>query len=146
MCASAPALRVFFRTYLSDPITRAINSARGGSAMRSNRDSRIAGIGSVDYTHGRSPTPGRVPEAKRTAASISTIDEDVDIEAVSTRSTVPSEPMVVRTPADFETYALQNLERNRPNYSVSPRPGFLRQASDHEFSHVKHSDGGWHAI
>jgi len=147
MCASAPALRVFFRTYLSDPITRAINSARGGSAMRSNRTSHIAGIGSDDYTtQGRSPTPARFPEAKRTAPSISTIDEDVDIEATSTWSTVPSEPMVVRTPAEFESYALHNLERNRPACSVSPRPGFTRQASDNDFSHLKQPAGGWHAI
>lgn len=148
MCASAPALRVFFRTYLSDPITRAINSARGGSAMRSNRNSRTAGLGSVDYTsRGRTPTPARFPEAKRTPKSISTIEEDVDVEAVSMHSTVPSEPMVVRTPADFETYALQNLERNRPpTYSVAPRPGFMRHPSDNDYLDLKQPAGGWHAI
>lgn len=40
ICASVPSLRVLFRQYLSDPITRAINSARSTAERSANRDSR----------------------------------------------------------------------------------------------------------
>jgi len=149
MCASAPALRVFFRTYLSDPITRAIHSARGGagSTIRSNNTARI---GSINYSQTQSPTPARYPfsEAKSNH-SISTIDEqDVDVEAISIRSAVPSaEQMVVRTPAEFESYALQNLQKNRPPmYTASSRPVYARELSDNDLSYAKQPSGGWHAL
>lgn len=90
-----------------------------------------------------------MPDAKRIVSpSISTIDElEVDVEAASTRSANPSEHMVVRTPADYESYVLQNLQKNRPPLRTpSTRPRYTREPSDNDFSHLKQPAGGWHAI
>lgn len=55
ICASAPALRVFFRTYLSDPMVRVFSSVRSRSRHDSeNMDTELDGVSS---TREGSPIP-----------------------------------------------------------------------------------------
>lgn len=133
ICASAPALRVFFRKYLSDPISRAIHTAKmTGSAIRSgHRNSSNIEHGVVHYPSNHSRTMSDVKSPR----PFSTIDEYAELKQPEVHSyytgtrdqgevspistTAMSEkPLAIRTPADFEHYALENLQKNRP----FPRP------------------------
>ncbi|QIW97513.1 hypothetical protein AMS68_003031 [Peltaster fructicola] len=137
ICASAPALRVFFRRYLSDPLNRAIHSAKAtGSAIRSgHRNSNtIPEHSIVHYPSNHSRNVSEVA-AQRPFNSVddymgekgSTSYYTHVREEISPISTTTSEkPQAIRTPADFEHYALNNLERNRP---FPPRPAYHRPSS-----------------
>ena len=133
ICASAPALRVLFRQYLKDPISRAMHtvSSTSRSATRSaNRQSKQTETTStVTYTHGRNSSNLSIKGDKKLIKhSIKpSLDGVAEYEVQSPPSTVPSEQYTIRTPADFEAYALQNLERNRPEARVST---FIRAPSD----------------
>lgn len=129
ICASAPALRVFFRKYLSDPLSRALNTAKNaGSAIRSghrNSNNLEHGIVHFPSNHSRNMSDVKSPQP------FSTIDEYVEMkqesyaqpyyahisqreEASPVSPTHSEKPLTIKTPADFEHYALENLERNRP--------------------------------
>lgn len=136
ICASAPALRVFFRRYLSDPISRAIHTAKmTGSGLRSgNRNSNNIEHGIVHYPSNHSRNMSDVKpsqpfsrvdhymEEKQQPQYYTHVREDL-----CPFSTMPNEKSnAIRTPADFEHYALNNLERNRP---FPPRPAYYRPSS-----------------
>ncbi|KAK4545529.1 hypothetical protein LTR36_002879 [Oleoguttula mirabilis] len=53
--------------------------------------------------------------------------------AASSPLTAPSEPYSIKTAADFEAYALQNLQRNR----LPPRPTHARLSNGHELSDIQ---------
>jgi hypothetical protein len=116
ICASAPALRVLFRKYLSDPISRAVGSAssRSRSGLRSNnRDSKQIGD-AVNYSH---HNEDRDLDAKGDKTLVRhsvkpSMETMGDMES-SFSSTAPSEPNAVKSAADYESYALQSLERSR---------------------------------
>ena len=137
ICASAPALRVFFREYLSDPLSRAIHSARSvtSSARNTNRESRQSANGVVSYSsHNRDVSRGSSEYGDKkliqhnVKPSLSTVGEtELESGSPSITARSPSESYPIRTPADFEAFALQNLEKNRP-----PRPTFLRPPSDYD--------------
>ncbi|KAK3075912.1 hypothetical protein LTR53_000341 [Teratosphaeriaceae sp. CCFEE 6253] len=147
ICASAPALRVFFREYMSDPLSRALNSTRSltGSARGTKRDSRQTDTGgSVTYaSHARDSSTGSREYDDRkliphhpAKPSLCTVGE-TEVEPPSSpylraRSPAPPpEPYPIKTPADFEAFALQNLAKNRPPapQHSGPAPTFLRPAS-----------------
>ncbi|KAK3110209.1 hypothetical protein LTR53_015732 [Teratosphaeriaceae sp. CCFEE 6253] len=130
ICASAPALRVFVREYMSDPLSRALNSTRSltGSARGTKRDSRQTDTGgSVTYaSHARDSSTGsreyddrKLIQHHPAKLSLSTVGE-TEVEPSSSpylraRSPAPPpEPYPIKTPADFEAFALQNLAKNRP--------------------------------
>lgn len=113
MCACAPSLRVLFRHYLRDPLSRAIQttSSKSRSAIRSgNRDSKHLDVASPNEAIDYSGTGDKKLIDRSTKTTMGTIDER---EVESFTSTSPSEQKVIKTPADFEAYALQNLERYR---------------------------------
>lgn len=118
MCACAPALRVLFRHYLRDPMSRAMQTAssRTRSANRSTqRDSKHLDANSPNNDHLDLKGNG---DKNLIAHSTHTVDER-EIESFSSKS--PSEPKVVKTPADYEAYALQSLEKYRADsYSRAP--------------------------
>jgi hypothetical protein len=140
ICASAPALRVFFREYLSDPLSRALNSARSVTSTRNtNRDSKVTNNGIVTYSsHARQSSRGSASSEygdkkliqHNIKPSLETVGETELESSPSTTPRSPSESYPIKTPADFEAYALQNLERNRP-----PRPTFMRPPSDYSVQH-----------
>lgn len=115
MCACAPALRVLFRHYLKDPISRAINTAsnsrsRSRSGLRSmNRDSKHLDANSTMDTMDLKGTGDKKLIDHNAKPSMAADEREVE----SNSSTTPSEPNVIKTPADFEAYALQNLQRHR---------------------------------
>lgn len=113
MCACAPALRVLFRRYLRDPLSRAVQTAssKSRSANRSNnRDSKHLDVANPNEAMDYSGTGDKKLIDRSTKTTMGTIDER---EVESFTSTSPSEQKVIKTPADFEAYALQNLERYR---------------------------------
>ncbi|KAK3675345.1 hypothetical protein LTR78_004855 [Recurvomyces mirabilis] len=132
ICASAPALRVFFREYLSDPFTRAVNATRSASSGRgTNRGSAQVELGAVSFSSpGLRSSVGSSEfgaEKKlvqhRSEPLLETVGE-TDLETISLTDTTPrngSESLPVRTPEDFEAYALKNLQRNRPPYHLKTK-------------------------
>jgi len=133
ICASAPALRVFFRKYLSSPVSRMVSSAKSGSnPWNTNRDSKTTDHGavvlspqdrflSIDLALGLGEKKLVNHHIKPTPSAVGDMDAETALPSIN-------QSYVVRTPADFEAYALQNLEKNRPPY----RPTFLRQSSDED--------------
>lgn len=121
ICASAPALRVLFRRYLNDPISRIIGTA-SGTNRSGNRgtavDSSTANRGAVvNYSRPRPSTDWRGGDEKFNVMS-SVTRSTQSPPPVAEREIVYSlnkaqEPYPIRTAADFEAYALQNLQRGR---------------------------------
>lgn len=122
MCACAPALRVLFRHYLRDPLSRAVQTAssRTRSGNRSaNRDSKNVDANSTSDTMDLKGTGDKKLIQHPTKQSMGMVDEREVDESFS--STTPTEPSLVKTPADYEAYALQNLERYRADpYNRTP--------------------------
>ena len=126
ICASAPVLRVLFRKYLSDPISRAVQTASSKSRS-GNRSGNRSGIRStnrdsktmddvVNYSL-KNDDEWRGAEDKTLARqSVKPSMETLgDLDSASTHASthVPSERYRIKTAEDYETYALQNLERSR---------------------------------
>ena len=120
ICASAPALRVLFRQYLKDPISRAMHTASGlsrSAVLSTRRSSRqTASTTVVSYSRkNESLDLGGVGDKSLVKhslkPSLGTVGEQ-EIESPS--STTPSEPNPINTPVGFEAYALQDLEANHP--------------------------------
>lgn len=143
ICASAPALRVLFRKYLADPLSRAMHTAKHSvsgsrSAARTSQHTQHGGVVHYPMTHSHSMSDAKSPENfttfneySETKAEVQQHYDEADDRARLSpvvHVTSPSEhPVAIRTPADFENYALQNLQRNRPFPS---RPSYLRPESE----------------
>ncbi|KAK4508404.1 hypothetical protein PRZ48_002142 [Zasmidium cellare] len=119
ICASAPALRVFFRRYLSDPITRAINSGRSTTGGRSgNRDSKMGDmVGMVVLGRRRQGDVMEVCEegegiTKRVDVSVEDAIEESPSPSASF-STMNHEARLVKSLEDYENLALETLHRQR---------------------------------
>ncbi len=137
ICASAPSLRVFFREYMSDPLSRVMHSTRPLTSTRdAGRLSRQTNSGeNVTYSsHARESSMGSSNFGDRkliqhnVKPSLDTVGEaEVEISSPYTRARSPAlESRPIKTPADFEAFALQNLEKHRP----PPQAAFTRQASE----------------
>ena len=113
LCASAPALRVFFRNYVSAPI-RARQSSRRAPARLSHKDLDNLVIRRIDspadqldrYHFSAKPT---VKNGAHSNTSV--MEAEVDHSPVS--STLSSDHCVIRSPSDYEAYNLQNMELYR---------------------------------
>ena len=156
ICACAPALRVLFREYLKDPISRAMQTASSlsRSGIRStNRDSKqIESSGVVTYSQRRESadvrdTAEKNPVKHDVRPSLDTVGEQ---EVESSPSTFGSEANVIKTPADYEAYALQNLERHRKHsYSKSrtstnhDSAGYVRPRLSEPFSSDWQTPKSW---
>ncbi|KAH9826755.1 hypothetical protein Tdes44962_MAKER03298 [Teratosphaeria destructans] len=142
ICASAPALRAFFRRYMGDSARRTTqNTSRSVSSTHWNtqRDSKQSGLGHVSYSqHGRQPSNGQEMEDNKLILQ-QNVHPALDIvdETVQNTSSPVSAPnsYVIKTPADYEMYNLRNLERNRP----PPRAAFLRTPSIPDMEAGMHS-------
>jgi len=124
MCACAPALRVLFRQYFKEPLSRAVQSgsSRNRSGNRStNRDSKHVDTKSTSDAMDMKGTGDNKLLEHSAKQSMGTVDER---EVGSFSSTTPTEPNMakeVKTPADYEAYALQSLERYRTDsYNRAP--------------------------
>ncbi|KAI7202763.1 hypothetical protein KC352_g18968, partial [Hortaea werneckii] len=113
MCASAPALRVFFRSYLSGPISRAVDSSGFGKS----RSGKLEGDSGMSGSHGTAGLKrlgshadneaGVTPQRDSKAVPVTETGYD-DTESLSPSS---SQHRIIRTPAEFEAYNMQNMER-----------------------------------
>ena len=119
MLASAPALRVLFRQYLRDPMSRAaqtVSSTSRSANQSENRNSRPPDSltsGGTAFTRARDSATFDGSGDTKQSAKLS-LDRVEEQELEYSPSTAQSEPYWIRTPEDFEAYALQNLEKNRP--------------------------------
>ena len=134
ICASAPALRVFFRRYLSDPISRAIHTASSvsRSGIRStNNDSRQPDSeGNINYSRMSTPRFSGIDEKNGVRhfvkPSLDPVGEqEIDPSSSNTRSWA----YPIKNAEDFEAYALKNLERSR---TQARRFTLNRRSSDEE--------------
>ncbi|KAK0860264.1 hypothetical protein LTS02_008590 [Friedmanniomyces endolithicus] len=137
ICASAPSLRVFFREYMSDPLSRMMHSTRSLTSTRdASRLSRHTNSGEI-FTHSSRARDNSIDSSNfgdrkltqhNVKPSLETVSEaEVETSSPYTRARHPAmESRPIKTPADFEAFALQNLEKHRP----PPRAAFTRQASD----------------
>ncbi|KAK0887819.1 hypothetical protein LTR02_016883 [Friedmanniomyces endolithicus] len=137
ICASAPSLRVFFREYMSDPLSRMMHSTRSLTSTRdASRLSRHTNSGEI-FTHSSRARDNSIDSSNfgdrkltqhNVKPSLETGSEaEVETSSPYTRARHPAmESRPIKTPADFEAFALQNLEKHRP----PPRAAFTRQASD----------------
>ncbi|KAK4502242.1 hypothetical protein PRZ48_005667 [Zasmidium cellare] len=153
MCASAPSLRVLFREYLSDTISRIKRSVTSG---RSRRDSDVEQViirrvdspnrvvERVDFAakkHHHTPTcsdasakfsdpitmanvnavlpheqwgdEGQYSYDWSYRKSPTLLERALTREERGTTAPTPPEQFIVKTPEDFESYNLQNMERYR---------------------------------
>ncbi|RMY17210.1 hypothetical protein D0866_13532 [Hortaea werneckii] len=115
MCASAPALRVFFRSYLSGPISKAMDS----SGLGKSRSGKLEGDSGMSGSHGTAglkrlashadDEAGVTHQRESKAVPVTETGYD-DTESISPAS---SQHRIIRTPAEFEAYNMQNMERFR---------------------------------
>lgn len=102
-------------------MSRMMHTARFVTSTRNTtkRDSRQTDNGAV-ISHARnSPSPssdfGEKNFPQNHTKPLETVGEDeMEMDPSSPFCMVASEPYVIRTPEDFEAYALRNLEKNRP--------------------------------
>ena len=153
ICASAPALRVLFRQCLRDPMARALRttSALGRSGVESsNHDSRQRDPTAVTSYTQKSDSldlsgAGDKSLIKHSVKpSLGTVSE---LEIESPPSTTPSETNPIKTPMDYEAYALQTLEghRSRASGRKSTRVNsddYMKQRLSEPFAEWK-SPGSW---
>lgn len=123
MCASAPALRVFFRSYLSAPINRAVHAARSAASRQSNGELNpssiaIRRISGPDDRLSRDDFSAKA-FAKESLDGTTIVEKDL---GTSPHSTISSgDYYTVRTLAEYEAYNLRNMEKFRQ--SALERPG-----------------------
>ncbi|KAK5111159.1 hypothetical protein LTR62_005359 [Meristemomyces frigidus] len=144
ICASAPALRVFFRQYLAEPFSRALNTARTdrGESRVGKRDSSQVAQSIDSYTsHRRSGSlgAGSAVDAKIMQHRTAPLEEEEEPEQFgasvpSAKLRTDSPAMQVRTPEDYEVYTLKNLQRNRPSQHYPSKSSSSWDMEDHKDS------------
>ncbi|KAK5125205.1 hypothetical protein LTR85_000881 [Meristemomyces frigidus] len=142
ICASAPALRVLFRTYLSAPFSRARNATRSIASRQSNRNSGLSGIvirriSGPDDQFQRDDFSAKHSTKPSGDSTVSEREVDAD----SPSSTAASTHYIIKSLADYEAYNLQNMEKYRQSLSLPGRPdsrGRGTQSFSQPFSK------GWH--
>lgn len=128
MCASAPALRVFFRSYLSAPLGRAMQGTRSGTrSVLSRQDAYRPGSGISTANIRRTSQPheqhyrtdfGARHYTEKSRDSVVTATEAGESDH---SSTAPSSHYLIRTPADYEAYNLRVMDKHR--VSAVGQPG-----------------------
>lgn len=124
ICASAPALRVFFRRYLSDPISRAINSGRSTSGRSANRESKMVEL--VNFRRRQDVqelceedqvitkrVDVSVEEDEQVSATEVGVDGSSPAASFSSTAKIHHEAPLVRSAADFESQMLESLHRHQ---------------------------------
>lgn len=123
MCASAPALRVFFRSYLSGPISKAMDS----SGLGKSRSGKLEGDSGMSGSHGTAGLK-RLASHADDEAGVTHQRESKGVPVTETGyddadsiSPASSQHQIIRTPAEFEAYNMQNMERFRES-ALPKRP------------------------
>lgn len=114
MCASAPALRVFFRRYLSGAVSRAVNSSRSRPSRLGYRLEEEPGVdGQTSVQRVEDWTTKRLSKEEGTFVAQSEMGSQ---SSISTFNHVNQ----IRTPEDYEAYNLQNMEKYRETATGRP--------------------------
>jgi len=117
------------------------------------RSAHMNTLGSVDYKTSRGTSEeafAKDTKSEMHSYSTKVEEEEVDLEAASSSSAEPVQTFIIKTPADFESYALRNLERNRPPtrglsvQGTTTRPTFLRSPSEETLETFPPTEE-WHA-
>lgn len=110
ICASAPALRALFRTYLSGSMLRSISSGRSHNRRESRRQSKRLPGDSSGSSRGKSPIPMQSLSTEKSGTIMTSSQEELN-------AAYPRDGEGDRrsdtTRADVE-YDLKDLEANRP--------------------------------
>ena len=115
MCTALPSMRVLFREYLSEPLSklkRTVNTSRNGSRRLSDvEESIIQSVSTpeLEYT--------QVHYSVKHTPTSSTSTCDISPEEPEAKhahdSWTRDIPYLVRTPAEYESYNLHNMEKYR---------------------------------
>lgn len=134
MCTALPSLRVVFREYLSEPLSklkRSVNTTSRSHRLSDAEEMIIAHTGAIpdlEQCHRVHDTPKHTPKSSVTTTTSSfTYDDISSIEPVVDDSTRPASwtkdiPYLVRTPADYESYNLHNMEKYRQSVHARDFP------------------------
>nr|POE77527.1 hypothetical protein CFP56_09174 [Quercus suber] len=115
ICASAPVMRVFFRKYLSSSMSRMLNSAKTGTNNLSRGSHALDPEAVTKYVHQQTPShDSQLDDKLLIKHQVQTGMQPLPEDECPSPSTVGPTESIIRTPADFEAYALRNLEQNRP--------------------------------
>nr|POE71378.1 hypothetical protein CFP56_62473 [Quercus suber] len=132
ICASAPALRVFFRQYIRNSIIPR-NLEPTGSNFEDDEmtsKSRFSYLEAVKNLPRRmKSTSNRAPVTEMSGDWEQPFAPQDEKQPESSTTVAPIEP-VIKTPEEYEEFALRNLQRNRPPMRVS----ITRQISQHSAS------------
>ncbi|KAI5370883.1 hypothetical protein Slin14017_G017620 [Septoria linicola] len=121
ICACAPALRVLFRSYLSNSLSKAIGSAKTSSSKNANRLSRPSDTICIVSYPADSSTPqehGTAEECGLDKTARSTLESVADMEAASATGRPSTASSLVRTPREYESFVLDNLREQHKQYIV----------------------------
>jgi hypothetical protein len=109
ICASAPALRALFRTYLSGSMMRALSSARSHNRRESRRQSKRLHGESSDSSRGKSPIPLQpMPGGEKVGATVVTSPSEEELNSAYPMH-AESEKSIDAMHADVD-YDLKDLE------------------------------------
>nr|POE47575.1 hypothetical protein CFP56_00906 [Quercus suber] len=132
ICASAPALRVFFRQYVRHSVVSRVVEPTGSNFD----DEDITSKSRFSYLEAVKNLPRRMKSTNHRPPVLETSGDAEQLFArqdekhpESSTTTTPVEP-VIKTPEEYEAFALRNLQKNRPPMRVS----IARQASEHSVS------------
>lgn len=121
ICASAPVMRVFFRKYLSNSMSRMLHSARTISNNGTRGSHPIDPEAMAAYSENQqSPShDSQLDDKELIKHQFRSGMEPVGEDECSSPSTVGVSDNPIRTAADFEAFALRNLEKHRPPPRIS---------------------------
>nr|POE86963.1 hypothetical protein CFP56_63995 [Quercus suber] len=115
ICASAPVMRVFFRKYLSGSMSRMLHTAKSGTNNGSRGSHPLDPEAVTQFAHKHSPShDSQLDDKLLIKHQVQTGMQPVAEDECSSPSSIAQAEHIIRTPADFEAYALRNLEKNRP--------------------------------
>ncbi|KAI5362166.1 hypothetical protein Slin15195_G058170 [Septoria linicola] len=112
MCTALPSLRVLFREYLSEPFIRLRRSVTSSRRMSDVEQGIVQRVATPDLEHRQVHySVKHTPTSSTSTCEVSPTEaeEDITKDASWTREI----PYLVRTPAEYESFNLYNMEKYR---------------------------------
>lgn len=114
MCTALPSMRVLFREYLSEPLSklkRTVNTNRS-HRLSDVEDSIVQRVATPDLEYRQVHYSAKhTPTSSTSTCDLSPIEPEVDVTELA--SWTRDIPYLVRTPAEYESYNLHNMEKYR---------------------------------
>jgi hypothetical protein len=149
ICASAPALRALFRTYLSGSMMRALSSARSHNRRESRRQSKRLPGESSDSSRGKSPIPMQpLPGGEKVGATVVASSSQEELNAgypMRGESEKSMDDAGVQADVDYDLKDLEAASITRPlpiHYVRSSEQIFVPEGGLRNDGYAGHAAGG----